>query len=89
MCASGLSTWPVRARLALEHDILNRRHRVSRLAASLEALSPMGVLARGYSLTLKADGITLIRDSNQVKTGELIQTRLASGSIASLVEKIV
>jgi exodeoxyribonuclease VII large subunit len=75
-----------RARLALEHDILNRRHRVSRLAASLEALSPLGVLARGYSLTLEADGKTLIRNSNQVKTGDLIHTRLAAGAIASRVE---
>ena len=78
-----------RAKLALEHDILNRGHRVSRLAASLEALNPLGVLARGYSLTLKADGITLIRDSNQVTTGDLIHTRLAAGSIASRVEKVL
>jgi exodeoxyribonuclease VII large subunit len=78
-----------RARQALNDGILDRRHRVSRLAASLEALSPMGVLARGYSLTLKADGTTLIRDSNQVTTGELVHTRLASGSIASRVEKVV
>ena len=78
-----------RARLALERDILNRRHRVSRLAASLEALNPLGVLARGYSLTLKADGTTLIRDSNQVNAGDLIHTRLAAGSIASRVEKVV
>ena len=75
-----------RARLALEHDILNRRHRISRLAASLEALNPLGVLARGYSLTLEANGKTLIRSSDQVTAGDLIHTRLASGAIASRVE---
>ena len=75
-----------RAKLALEQDILNRRHRVSRLAASLEALSPLGVLSRGYSLTLEADGKTLIRDSTQVKAGDLIHTRLAQGAVASRVE---
>ncbi len=74
-----------RAKLALEQDILNRRHRVSRLAASLEALSPLGVLARGYSLTLEADGKTLILDHNQVKAGDLIHTRLARGAVASRV----
>ena len=84
--ASGCEDLAQRARLALEQDILNRRHRVSRLAASLEALNPLGVLARGYSLTLLADGITLIRDSSQVKAGDLIHTRLASGAIASRVE---
>ena len=76
--------WPS-ARLALEQDILKRRHRISRLAASLEALSPLGVLARGYSLTFQADGKTLIRDGQEVKPGDLIHTRLASGQIASKV----
>jgi exodeoxyribonuclease VII large subunit len=74
-----------RARLALEAGLVSRRHRVARLGASLEALSPLAVLARGYSLTLRADGKTLVRTSDDVRTGELIQTRLASGQIASRV----
>ena len=74
-----------RARLALGQAILNRKHGVSRLAASLEALSPLGVLARGYSLTFQADGKTVIRESRDVKDGDLIHTRLAAGSISSRV----
>jgi exodeoxyribonuclease VII large subunit len=76
-----------RARQALEHDLLARRHRVARLAASLEALSPLGVLARGYSLTFLADGKTLVRTSDDVKRGDLIQTRIAAGQITSRVEQ--
>jgi exodeoxyribonuclease VII large subunit len=74
-----------RARQALERNLVDRRHRVARLAASLEALSPLGVLARGYSLTLRADGTTLVRDSQDVIPGELIFTRLAAGQITSRV----
>jgi exodeoxyribonuclease VII large subunit len=74
-----------RARLALGQAILNRKHGVSRLAASLEALSPLGVLARGYSLTFQADGKTVIRESREAKVGDLIHTRLAVGSISSRV----
>jgi exodeoxyribonuclease VII large subunit len=74
-----------RARLALGQAILSRRHSVSRLAASLEALSPLGVLARGYSLTFQADGKTVIRASRDVKNGDMIHTRLAAGSISSRV----
>ena len=74
-----------RARLALGQAILNRKHSISRLAASLEALSPLGVLARGYSLTFQADGKTVIRESREVKNGDLIHTRLAVGSISSRV----
>ena len=74
-----------RARQALDHDLVARRHRVARLAASLEALSPLGVLARGYSLTLLADAKTLVRNANDVKTGDLINTRLFVGQITSRV----
>ena len=45
-----------RARLAVRRNIDDRRHTLARLAALLEALSPLNVLARGYSLTLLADG---------------------------------
>ncbi len=58
---------------------------MARLAASLEALSPLGVLARGYSLTLLADAKTLVRNANDVKTGDLINTRLFVGQITSRV----
>jgi exodeoxyribonuclease VII large subunit len=77
-----------RARQALEHDLVARRHRVARLAASLDALSPLAVLARGYSLTFLADGKTLVRDSHDVKIGALIHTRLATGFITSRVDTI-
>ena len=75
-----------RARQALEHDLIARRHRVARLAASLEALSPLAVLARGYSLTLLADGKTLVGTSHDVKTGDIVLTQLAAGQITSRVE---
>jgi exodeoxyribonuclease VII large subunit len=74
-----------RARLALGQAIQNRKHAISRLDASLLALSPLGVLARGYSLTFQADGKTLIRDPREVTNGDLIHTRLAAGSISSRV----
>jgi exodeoxyribonuclease VII large subunit len=63
-----------------------RRHRLARLVAGLEALSPLGVLARGYSLTAHDDGKTIIRSVADVQPGDLIQTRLADGQIVSRVE---
>ena len=45
-----------RARRAARRALDDRRHRLARLAACLEALSPLGVLSRGYSLTFRADG---------------------------------
>ena len=74
-----------RAARALRRHLDDRRHRLARLAGRLEALSPLGVLARGYSLTLKADGSTLVRSAADVTPGELIHTRLAAGRVVSRV----
>jgi exodeoxyribonuclease VII large subunit len=74
-----------RVRLAIERDLVTRRHRLTKIAATLEALSPLGVLGRGYSLTMRSDGNTLVKSSDDVGSGELILTRLASGQLSSRV----
>jgi exodeoxyribonuclease VII large subunit len=74
-----------RVRHSLERGLVARRHSLARLAASLQALSPLAVLARGYSMTFRADGKTLIRARDEVQSGDLIQTRLAAGEIQSRV----
>jgi exodeoxyribonuclease VII large subunit len=70
---------------AIQQDLVGRRQQLRRLGASLDALSPLGVLARGYSLTFLADGKTLVRSSEDVKSGDLIRTHLAAGQISSHV----
>ena len=74
-----------RAICAVRKNLDDRRHLLARLAASLEALSPLSVLARGYSLTFQADGTTLVRSSDDVRDGDIIVTRLSSGQIRSRV----
>jgi exodeoxyribonuclease VII large subunit len=74
-----------RALQAIDQSIASRRHTLARLAGSLEALSPLAVLARGYSLTFQADGKSLIRASHDVRNGDVIHTRLASGLLTSRV----
>lgn len=64
----------------------DRRHRLGRLAAGLEALSPLSVLARGYSLTTR-DG-SLVRRASDVAAGDRLETRLGSGRVVSRVESI-
>jgi exodeoxyribonuclease VII large subunit len=76
-----------RASRAISRDLDGRRHRLARLAAGLEALSPLAVLARGYSLTFAADGTTLLRSATSTRPGDLIHTRLAQGQLISRVEE--
>jgi exodeoxyribonuclease VII large subunit len=74
-----------RARFAIRRILENSRHRLDRRKGQLEALSPMGVLARGYSLTFLSDGKTLIRAADEVQPSDVIHTRLATGQIVSQV----
>lgn len=53
----------------------------------LEALSPLGILERGYSLTFNVQG-ALLKDARKVKLGEVLRTRLRRGSVLSKVESI-
>ncbi|QEH37706.1 Exodeoxyribonuclease 7 large subunit [Aquisphaera giovannonii] len=74
-----------RAKSAIRRNLDDHRHHLERAAASLEALSPLGVLARGYSLTFREDGMTLVRSPGDVRPGDLILTRLGTGEVASRV----
>lgn len=54
------------------------------LGGRLAALSPLGVLERGYSLTFTRTG-QLVRDSSGIAEGETLTTRLARGLLISTV----
>ena len=70
---------------AIKLFVERRQQTVARTAASLHALSPLQVLSRGYSLTQTADG-QVLRDADQVSTGDQLITRLASGVVHSTVK---
>jgi len=56
-------------------------------AASLEALSPVAILGRGYSITRLESTEEILKEAAQAKPGDRIVTRLGSGQIVSRVEK--
>jgi exodeoxyribonuclease VII large subunit len=58
------------------------------MAARLESLSPLNVLARGYSLTRTEADPALIRSAEQVRPGDRLVTVLHRGRIVSRVEAI-
>jgi exodeoxyribonuclease VII large subunit len=64
------------------------RERLSRVAGKLETLSPLGILSRGYSLSLKLPEKAIIRQASTLKTGDEVETMVKEGSFLSRVEKI-
>jgi exodeoxyribonuclease VII large subunit len=60
--------------------------RIQQAAASLEALSPVAILGRGYSITRRESSGEILMNAAQAKAGERLLTRLGEGTIISKVE---
>lgn len=63
--------------------------RLAELASTLDALSPLQVLSRGYSITLDAQSGEVIQDAEMLTLGALIETRLHAGRVVSRIEQIL
>ena len=64
------------------------RHRdLERSMAKLDALSPLSVLRRGYSITQKPDG-EIVRDAHQTRAGERLGVQLARGRLDVTVDGV-
>jgi exodeoxyribonuclease VII large subunit len=81
-----LDEWDERLSRAVRQRLDRSRQRLEASAARLETLSPLNVLARGYSLTRSEDG-NLIRSPEQVRPGDRLVTQVEHGRIVSRVER--
>ncbi len=77
-----------RAARAVDRRVEVAKASLQEKAAQLDSLSPLGVLARGYSLTTRVPGGEIVGAAQQVSEGELLRTRLAAGELVSRVERI-
>jgi exodeoxyribonuclease VII large subunit len=80
-----LDDWHGRLGRAIRHRLALAKKALEHRAGQLESLSPLNVLARGYSLTQKERRV--IRNSREVEVGDRIETRLGEGKIVSRVEE--
>ena len=60
------------------------RERFARLAAALDALSPLKVLGRGYAIPQRSDGAVL-RSAKEAMPGETLRLRMADGKVSCKV----
>jgi exodeoxyribonuclease VII large subunit len=69
------------------HDTLRRaRERLAPLERTLNAVSPLATLQRGYAIVMNADG-RILRDADAAAPGSIIEARLAQGSLRAKVEE--
>ncbi|MFU8790450.1 MAG: exodeoxyribonuclease VII large subunit [Methylobacter sp.] len=73
---------------ATAHKLEQSSQRLLNASQTLQAVSPLATLNRGYALVIQPDSGTLIRSSEQLKPGDTVQTRLGHGSFISEIKEI-
>src|SRR5262249_25159250 len=71
---------------AMRSVLAAQQARLNQAAATLEALSPVKILERGYALVFDASG-ALVKDTTQLSAGDEITARVAKGSFTAEVKK--
>jgi exodeoxyribonuclease VII large subunit len=77
-----------RAAQGLAATLTRTRDRIGYLEGRIEALSPSGVLQRGYAMALDHEGL-LIRSVMDVESGDSLRVELRDGVLSCRVEKRV
>ena len=72
---------------AAERMLADRQKQFVGLAASLDALSPLKVLQRGYSVVV-SEGGAIIKTVDQICPGDLVDLKLRDGTAQCRVEQI-
>ena len=71
---------------AMKSRLAGERARLGQAVATLDAMSPLEVLRRGYAVALNEQG-KLLRDARDVKPQTPVRVRLARGTLHCRVEK--
>jgi exodeoxyribonuclease VII large subunit len=73
---------------AMNRSLADRNMSLSLLNKRIEDLSPLSILKRGYSITRKLPGKTVVRNTAGVGKGEQVQVLLGEGQLECRVEKV-
>lgn len=77
-----------RIQRVMAHRLQLLKAKLSERASSLEALSPLSVLTRGYAIAQRASNGEVITDTNQLAIDESVRIILKSGQFVAKVEDI-
>ena len=74
---------------SVQHSTHLTQERLGALGSKLEALSPLGILERGYSLTTRGGERKPLRSAEALVAGDEIETTLHEGLVVSTVARVV
>ncbi|MEH0742820.1 exodeoxyribonuclease VII large subunit [Vibrio cholerae] len=69
---------------AMNKRLTYQRHQLALAAETLDAVSPLATLKRGYSISQNAQG-DVVTSTKQMKSGDTLVTRLADGTLFSTI----
>ncbi len=72
---------------AMPWVITGKKQQLRTVASTLDTLSPLAILSRGYSILETSPGGTIVKDAQSVQVGDRIRARLAEGRLSCLVEQ--
>jgi len=68
-----------------QHSVENKQQQLANISRTLQAVSPLNTLSRGYSITRDNKGRT-VTQADQLEKGDIILTQLQDGKIKSRIE---
>lgn len=78
----------LRMQRAMQRQLNHTEQKFHALTRALEALSPLSILNRGYSITFDKQGNAL-HHASQVKPGDTLRTRLGKGEVISQAVELI
>ncbi len=72
----------------VNQSLKNSKQNLATVMGKLNALSPLSILERGYSVCYKLPDLKLIKDVSKLKLEDSVEVRLHKGKFKSKVEKI-
>lgn len=71
---------------AMKNKLTTGKKELASTCQLLDTVSPLGTLARGYSISFKEDKV--VRNKKELATGDTLKTRLLDGIVESKITKI-
>ncbi|MDC9595539.1 exodeoxyribonuclease VII large subunit [Xenorhabdus anantnagensis] len=85
--SQSIQQFDFRLKQAIERQLGHYREKFAVSCSRMEAVSPLATLSRGYSISEISDG-KLLKQVKQVKTGDMLKTRLQDGWVESQVTQV-